>query len=217
MLVAGSTLTPHKILASLRATADGHGAAASALPGARRLGLAAAVLLVLLGAAPAWGWTRTQTGREPLLQRLLLVHQGEHVVVLSISSIEWGTPDRWSFTSRCVYMFGSEYARNHARWINFVALTASPGLDGGRVGLGYQFIPCLRRHSELGVIGEARAVLLRTWGNPLVVSPNRTFAGAELRASLSGFLNAGAGWYGRVQGGEGGRDHFWGVHLGVGM
>ena len=187
---------------------------------ARRISRASVVLLVLLVlpvASPAWCATRTQTGRDPLLRRLLLPHKGEHLVVLSMSSIEWGTPDRWSFTSRCVYMFGSEYARDHARWINMVALAASPGLDGGRVGLGYQFIPCAKPWSNLGLIYEARGVLLRTWRSPMVVAPGRTFAGVELRGSLVGFFNAGAGWYGRVQGADGGRDHFWGFHLGVGM
>jgi hypothetical protein len=199
----------------MRRMTDGLGAIASARSGARKVGLAA-LLFIMLGATPAWGATQAQTGREPPLRRLILVHQGEHVAVLSVSSIEWGTPDRWSFTSRGAYMFGSEYARDHARWINTVALTASPGLGGGRVGLGYWFVPRAKAGSDLGLF-EVRAVLLRTWGHPLVVGPDRTFAGGELRGSLVGFLNAGAGWYGRFQGAEGGRDQFWGFHIGVGL
>jgi hypothetical protein len=185
--------------------------------GLGKLGLAAVVLLALTGAGPARAGTPTETGRGPLLRRLFLVHQGEHVVVLSMSSIEWGTPDRWSFTSRCAYLFGSEPSRDHARWINTVTLTASPGLGGGRVGLGYQFVPRAKAGSDLGLICETRGVLLRTWRSPMVVGPDRTFAGVEVRGSLVGFLNAGAGWYGRVGGVEGGPDRFWGFHFGVGL
>jgi hypothetical protein len=184
---------------------------------ARRLGIAAVALLALLSAVPAWGSTPTYTGRRSLLPRLLFVHQGEHAVVLSLSSVEWGTANRWSFTSRGVCMFGSECARNRARWFNTVALTASPGLGSRRVGLGCQFIPSAKPWSDLSLICKARGVLLRPWPSPMVVGPDCTFTGVELRGSPVGFLNAGAGWYGRIQGAEGGRDDFWGFHVGVGM
>jgi hypothetical protein len=201
-----------------RRTTDGRGAATSALSGAGRLGLVAGLLAALLCAAPAWCRTRTEAGRGPLLRRLLLVHHGEHVTVLSLSSVEWGAPDRWSFTSRAGYLFGSESARDGARWIHAIALTASPGISGGRLGLGYQFVPSLGRHSDVSLLGEVRAVAMRTWGHPLVVGAGRTFAGVELRASLVGFLNAGVGWFGQIGGVTSGeRDHFWGCHFGVGV
>jgi hypothetical protein len=198
-------------------TAAGPGATAADRVRVRRLGLATGILLVVLGAAPARCATGTQVGHESLVRRLLLPYQGQHVAVLTVSSIEWGVPDRWSLTSRGAYMFGSEYVRDRTRWINALTLTASPGLGGGRLGLGYGFVPKFRRHPELAVIGEVRTVLLRTWGHPLVADADRSFAGAELRASLAGVVNAGVGWYGQVQGAEGDHDHFWNFHVGVGI
>jgi hypothetical protein len=74
-----------------------------------------------------------------------------------------------------------------------------------------------KRGSDLAVLSEARAVLLRTWGHPLVTRADRSFVGGELRSSLTGLVNVGVGYYRQVSGVEDDRDSFWGFHVGVGI
>jgi hypothetical protein len=178
----------------------------------RLAGIAGGVLIALLLSAPAWCWTRTADRDGPMLRRLLLLHQGEHDIVLSVSSIEWGAPDRWSFTSRYVHMFDPKAVRDHKLWLHNLTVTAIPGTSGGRLGIGYQNV-----FSRLALLSEARVVLLRTWGRPLVTGLDRTFVGAEVRTSLTGVVNVGTGYYQPVSGDDGDRDGFWGFHVGIGV
>lgn len=136
----------------------------------------------------------------------------EDDVLLPVSAIEWGVPDRWSVTARYQHMFTKDRnARPLKPWIHSAAVTLSPGTDGGRLGAGYQGIWRL----QAPVLVEARVVALRTWGHPLTTAPGRTFLGPEVRCSLTGVVNVGAGWYRRVDGGP--PESFWGLHCGVGM
>ncbi len=139
----------------------------------------------------------------------------EQDVILPITSIEWGHPDRWSFTSRYIHSFEKE--RKRRLWQNNLGLSISPGLSGGRLGVGYLGIyspPSLR---EFALFIELRSVLLRTWGNPLSTIPNTTFVGAELKICLSWLINLGAGYYSPITNSNENINPFWGFHFGIGI
>ena len=134
---------------------------------------------------------------------------------MPITSIEWGTPDRWSFTSRYIHSFEKE--RKRRIWHSNFTVFLSPGLSGGRIGAGFLGIysPSSPKLREFDLLGELRGVLLRTWGNPLSTSFNTTFAGAEMKISLSWLLNFSAGYYSPITNED--IKPFWGFHLGIGI
>jgi len=136
-------------------------------------------------------------------------------VLLPVTSIEWGVPDRWSFTARYLHMFGED--RDNKSFLNNFTLSLSPGTAGGRLGIGWQAIFGLKGRPDVAFFTEARAVLLRTWGNPLETEPNRTFAGAELRGAIVFILNLGVGYYRQISSHQGPADSFWGYHIGIGI
>jgi hypothetical protein len=140
---------------------------------------------------------------------------GPRDVLLPISSIEWGVPDRWSFTSRYVHEF--DESRGHVPRRDHITVTLSPGTAGGRLGIGYYGLFELEGKKDLIVVIESRAVLLRTWGNPLETEAGRTFAGIELRGGIGPFCNVGVGWYRQMSSNEGEADSIADVHLGVGF
>ncbi len=181
---------------------------------------AGAGLLLLLAAWPAWGATGSPGPGGSWLPRLFVNRPGENDVFLTISSIEWGPADRWSFTSRYGHMFGTVAERNVKPWLSGVGVSLSPGTAGGRLGIGYQGYFTRKGGSggsDLALLNEARVVLLRTWGDPLVTRADRTFVGGEIRSSLAGLVNVGVGWYRQVPVPEDGRRSFWGVHAGIGL
>jgi hypothetical protein len=183
------------------------------------LRIATAALVLLSLAVPASAGAGKGTD-GPALRRLLMPYQGEHDVVLTVSSIEWGAPDRWSFTTRYVRMLERKAERNVRPWLNNLSVTLSPGTAGSRLGIGYLGIYSPKTatpESGFGMLCEARAVLLRTWGDPLVTAADGTFAGGEARLSLQGVVVVGVGHYSRVSGTNAGRGSFWGYHVGVGM
>jgi hypothetical protein len=145
----------------------------------------------------------------------LVMRPSDQDVILTISSIEWGVPDRWSFTSRYIHMFDKE--RDHKTWLNSLTFTISPGISGGRFGIGYQGVYSPKSMQDMAILNEARVVLLRTWGNPLAVEADKTLIGAEIRTSLSGMLNVGVGCYRPISAAAGSRNFLWGFHVGVGM
>ncbi|HEX2203971.1 MAG TPA: hypothetical protein VHG91_11760 [Longimicrobium sp.] len=70
------------------------------------------------------------------------------------------------------------------------ALVVEPGIGGGQVSVA--------RVSDVGVFSaRVQASLLRTWGDPWGVGPNRTYLGAEARA-VAGFVGFGVGAYARL-------------------
>jgi hypothetical protein len=182
-----------------------------------RFFITGAVLLILAVPASA----RTGKGTNgPALRRLLMPYQSDQDVVLAVSSIEWGAPDRWSFTTRYVHMFDRKAERDAKSWLSNLSVTLSPGTAGGRFGLGYQAIYTPNKSkpgSDFAFLGEARAVLLRTWGQPLVTAADGTFAGGEVRISLQGGVVVGVGHYRRVSCTTAGRGSVWGLHVGIGM
>ena len=136
-------------------------------------------------------------------------------VILPITSIECGSPDRWSITSRYVHMFQTD--RDNKTWLHNLSISLSPGIAGGRLGIGYQGIFSPRSMKDFGIFAEARAILLRTWGNPLSTVPNRTFIGVEIRSSLSFLINLGIGYYSQISVSNDDREDFYGFHVGVGI
>ena len=180
----------------------------------RMIRSAGIVLLLLAFVLPAWSAEQRprvyQAGSHS--HSWITPYAGDQDVVLSISSIEWGSPDRWSFTSRYVHMFDKKAVRDHKPWLHSLTVSAIPGASGGRLGIGYGNV-----FGRLALLSEARVVLLRTWGHPLVTGADRTFVGAEVRTSLTGVVNVGTGYYWPVSGDDGDRDGFWGFHVGVGV
>ena len=134
-------------------------------------------------------------------------------VILTLSSIEWGTPDRLSITSRYIHMF--EKDRDDKTWLNNLSITLCPGISGGRLGVGYLVIYSPESLKDFGLLSELRGVLLRTWGNPLSTTSNTTFAGAEMKICLSFLLNVSAGYYSPITNEN--IKSFWGFHFGIGI
>jgi len=181
-----------------------------------RLMVPYALILIFLFAHPVWSQESEETekpkksgGGRGMLQL------SDQDVILPITSIEWGSPDRWSFTSRYVHMF--EKDRDNKTWLNNLSIALSPGLSGGRFAIGYLGIFSPRSMPDFGVFSEARVVLLRTWGNPLSTDPDITFVSAEIRAAISFLLNLGVGYYEQISNSDGDRENFYGFHVGVGI
>lgn len=172
----------------------------------------AAALLAFAPALWAQDAAAPRPGRSsrPIYLAMDLSDQDKLVYV---TSIEWGSPDRWSFTSRYIHMFDTD--RDTKEWLNNFTASLSPGTGGGRLGIGYQCLSKTKGRMER--FGEARVVFLRTWGNPLQTAPNRSFLGAELRGSVSFLCNVGVGYYRGVSSLGGAREAFWGVHVGFGL
>ncbi|TKJ40488.1 hypothetical protein CEE37_09245 [candidate division LCP-89 bacterium B3_LCP] len=175
-----------------------------------------AFVLIFLFAHPVWSQESEQSTKQKKSQNSRgMLFLSDQDVILPITSIEWGSPDRWSFTSRYVHMF--EKDRNNKTWLNNLSITLSPGISGGRFGIGYQSIFPPPSMPDFGVFSEARVVLLRTWGNPLSTVTNRTFVGAEIRGSLSFLFNIGIGYYTQISDANGNREDFYTFHVGVGI
>ena len=170
------------------------------------------VSFLLLFAHPVWSQDSLQTANQKKSSPFQLSDQD---IILPITSIEWGTPDRWSITSRYVHMF--EKDRDNKTWLNNLSITLSPGTTGGRFAIGYQGIYTPKSMGDYAILSEVRAVLLRTWGNPLVTLPNRTFVGVEIRTSLSFLFNVGIGYYKQISNLNDDRKDFYGFHFGIGI
>jgi hypothetical protein len=168
-------------------------------------------LLLLALALPAW--SQEDQPSPPKKTHMNLSDQDG----IFPTSVEWGTPDRWSFTMRYIHMF--EKDPNNKRWLHNLTVTLSPGTDGGRLGVGYQaiFSPKVVSDPDFAMFFEGRAVLLRTWSNPLETEANRTYVGAEIRFAPTILSNIGVGYYWQVSSSYGSRDSFWGYHIGIGM
>jgi hypothetical protein len=173
------------------------------------------IFLLLLIANPVWSQDAGQNANEQETKKLRLVFElSEKDFIFPVTSIEWGAPDRWSFTSRYFHMFGK--ARHVSGWRHILGATLSPGTDGGRLGAGYSGFLTLESKPDFTFITEARVVLLRTWGNPLFTDPNHTFVGAELRVSIV-LINLGAGYYKHISDSNVDLDDFIGFHVGFGI
>lgn len=174
------------------------------------------ISLLLTFTLPVW----TLEAVQPTLHNesqgsWLIARPSDQDVFLLISSIEWGSPDRWSFTSRFVHMFNKD--RTNRTWLNNLTFTLCPGTDGGRLGLGYQGILTSRSMIGMTLLNEIRVDLLRTWGNPIATASGRTFVGVELRSSFAGIFNLGTGYYTQISATSDRQGLFWRFHIGVGI
>jgi hypothetical protein len=188
---------------------------------ARVVSVCCTLLLSFVLAVPArsQGATRTPKPKHGIARLFFPTDQD---AIVPITSIEWGAPDRLSFTSRYVHMFQKE--RDYKRVLHNFTVTLSPGQAGGRLGAGYLNVwntgtSSADRKKKTGVtlLSEARVVALRTWGHPIAADAGRTFAGVELRTSVTGVVNVGVGYYAPVGSSPGDRKSFFGLHAGVGM
>ncbi len=152
--------------------------------------------------------------RKPRNKRLMFQFSDQDLL-LPITSIEWGSPDRWSFTSRYVHMF--EKDRDNKIWLNNFCATLSPGISGGRLAIGYNCIFSPSSVPHFSLLSEIRAVILRTWGNPLYADTDQTFAGAEIRFSPGGWLNVGFGYFKPISDSNKSRKNIYEMHFGVGI
>ncbi len=170
------------------------------------------VLFVL--ALPAW--SQEQQSASPKKEHRSWIHLSDQDKFVPVTSLEWGTPDRWSLTARYVHFF--EKDRDTRKWLNSLTVVLSPGTAGGRLGVGYQGTAThVASKPDWAMFIEARAVLLRTWSNPLETKANRTFIGAEIRFAPAVLFNIGGGYYWQLSPSDGSRDSFWGFHVGIGI
>lgn len=175
-----------------------------------------AIFFLFFFAHTVWSQSSVQTEKQKKAQGpRLMLRLSDQDVFLPISSIEWGTPDRWSVTSRYTHMFDKN--RSGKTLLNNFIITFSPGIAGGRFAIGYQSILSPGSIPDFTILSEARIVLLRTWGNPLSAAANRTFVGAEIRSSLAGIVNLGVGYFTQISYSNGRRKHFYGLHVGFGI
>lgn len=176
-----------------------------------------AVLLLFGLAGPAWS---QEAGRATRGGSWFVTNLSDQDVIVAVTSVQWGAPDRWSFTSRYIHMFNKD--RDYRRVLHNFSVTLSPGTAGGRLGAGYENIFNTKQHRPgqrggVTLLSEARVVCLRTWGHPLSTDANRNFVGGEVRTSLAGVVNVGVGYYAPISAADGRPTAFWGLHAGVGM
>ena len=178
-----------------------------------------ALLMLLAIAEPAWCQEATRA-RKPKHGIARIFFPTDQDVFLPVTTVEWGVPDRWSFSARYVHMFQKE--RDYKRVLHNVTVTLTPGTAGGRMGAGYENIFNTRKYRPghrdgVTLLSEAKVVVLRTWGQPMSTDANHTFIGGELRTSLAGVVNIGVGYYTPRSTAAGRPKAFWGVHFGVGI
>ena len=179
------------------------------------------LLILFLLVNPTWG----QDSEPDEQQRKSKNRQGwlrisDRVLLLPITAVEWGTPDRWSFSSLLIYRAWAvdDEEESKKTWHHNFHTSLSPGLSGGRIGIGYGLIFDPPEWRDFGIVSSYRAVLLRSWGNPLFASPDRTYAGAEFKVSLSFLFSVSVGYYSQISdSGDDEKEQFWGFHCGVGI
>jgi len=171
------------------------------------------LLLLLIFASNNFG-EESKGKKQSGMGKFFLIELSEQDKIMPIILIEWGQPDRWSFTSRYVHDFHKE--KTGITWRNNAGIFLSPGFSGGRLGVGYMgiYTPSSESLQGTGLLSEIRAVMLRTWGNPLSTSSDTTFAGAEIKLCIFAF-NISAGYYSPITNKN--TKSFWGFHFGVGV
>lgn len=174
------------------------------------------IVLILLGTGSVFCQETEPTEKAKKNPKRNFFRLSEQDVILPITSIEWGQPDRWSFTARYIHMFGDE--KKKTIWKNNVGLSISPGWSGGRFGVDYIGIFCPEYLSGgYDMFAQLRGVILRTWGNPLVARTDNTYVGAELKICITWLLDLGVGYYYPVTDTGDNVEPFYGFHLGIGI
>jgi len=180
-----------------------------------------ALLILILSVNSTLGQdTKPDEKQQKSKNRQGMIHFSDGSILLPITAVEWGAPDRWSFTTMYVSSVwrDEDEVENKKTWHSNLHATLSPGLSGGRLGLGYGLIYDPPEWGDFGIVSSFRAVLLRSWGHPLSASAGRTYAGAELKVSLSFLLSISVGYYSQISDpGNDSTEEFWGFHCGFGI
>ncbi len=179
-------------------------------PRNQHFALVAIVLLVILSAGVAFA----EEDQKP--DRRSFFRLSDHDVLLPIISLEWGAPDRFSFTSRYIHELGEKF--DDQEWFNSLSLSISPGWSGGRASLGYMLLWDPKSSQDFGIFSELRATYLRTWGEPMYAPlTDENYLGAEFSLGLSFLLKVSGGYYWLLSPVDGHDDSFVGFHVGVGI
>jgi hypothetical protein len=117
-----------------------------------------------------------------------------------VGGLHFGTPYRVAVGIGLLRILGGEDSAHG------ILMVAEPGLDGGKVRLGYAFSGPFATGFTL------QAGAIQTWRKPVNADRDRTYAGGELHLVFL-LLNAGVGYYTPTSG-NGGRV-FWTVGLGL--
>jgi len=80
-------------------------------------------MFFILFASPLWSQDSLQTTKKKSKDKRLMFQLSDQDIILPITSIEWGTPDRWSVTSRYVHWF--EKDRGNKTWLSGLTITLS--------------------------------------------------------------------------------------------
>ncbi|MBT3317036.1 hypothetical protein HN388_03565 [bacterium] len=174
------------------------------------------IFLLLLIVNPVWSQDAGHNAKQQETNKTwLFIKLSEKDIILPVSAVGWGIPDRWYFTSRYHHEF-NEIQNDNIKWRNNLCVTASPGTAGGRLGIGYNGFLTFESKPDFAFFTDARAVLLRTWGNPISTDPNHTFIGAEFRVSTV-LINIDIGYYKHISDSNVDLDDFIGFHVGFGI
>ena len=123
-------------------------------------------LTVLIAAAtPPSAWAQQQD---------TVVLPGRGPRVEPVAGLRVGFPQKLSGYVGFVLAERSYSTSSYTGW----SITVEPGLGGGLVGIG--------RTTSGGYVMTSRvqAAVLRTWGDPWMVSPDRTYVGMDARFSM---------------------------------
>ena len=115
----------------------------------------------------------------------------------------YGAPERFAGELGAVF---TTAAKGDA-WAGY-AVIADAGQGGARVSVATV------THGQSGLGAQIRLSAIRTWRNSIVVAPNQTFAGPELRVSFTA-LTVGGGYYWRTAGITPGDRKFAAVTIGI--
>ncbi len=123
--------------------------------------------------------------------------------VLPLIGAQYGAPERFAGELGAVF---TTAAKGDA-WAGY-ALIADGGQGGARASIATV------THGQSGLGAQVRVSAIRTWRNSIVVAPNQTFVGPELRVSFTA-LSVGAGYYWRAAGTAPGDRKFAAVTFGI--
>ncbi|HKJ91637.1 MAG TPA: hypothetical protein VJ957_00655 [Longimicrobiales bacterium] len=171
--------------------------------------LFAAAVFALAEPCPLAGQASDTASSRPGLR--LGWRLGERDFLLPITAIQWGSPERWSFTGRFVHRLDVAEHGVHATW----TVGLSPGTGGARAHTGILGVFNLPEHPDTAVRWGASLELLRTWGRPLGAVAYRNYGGVELSGGLPPFLLVGLGRYWPIGAGDAGP--VWGFRIGFGI
>jgi len=147
----------------------------SILRASARAAAVAALTTIAARAASAQHMTPAPTG-----------HKAGDVVPLI--GVQYGAPERLAG----ILGVGVATAGSGDSWAGY-ALLADVGPGGVRLSVATV------DHGTSGLGAQVRLTAIRSWRNSAVVAPNQTFAGPEVRVSLTA-LTVGAGYYWRTAG-----------------